>query len=88
MKISVSLVALTLVLRTFASPAGQIILQDTLLDASQFPSEYAVDEQRLLEFEDGTRTWTTELEKIQLKAQGVRFFDVYVLYSTIMAFSI
>lgn len=76
MKINISLVALTLVLRTFAGPAGQIVLQGSSLDASQFPPEYAVNEERLLEFEDGSRVWKTELEKMQLKGQGARFFDV------------
>ena len=35
-----------------------------------------LDERRLLQFEDASEVWMTELEKIEAKARGVRFFDM------------
>jgi len=35
-----------------------------------------LDEQRLLEFEDGTNVWVSESEKIDSKPSGERFFDM------------
>ncbi|GJJ07371.1 hypothetical protein Clacol_001573 [Clathrus columnatus] len=76
MKFSSLLVLFPFVLRVFAGPTGQIVLQDTAFDVAQIPAEYALNEQRLLEFEDGSKVWMTELEKLKLKAGGARFFDI------------
>ena len=35
-----------------------------------------LNERRLLQFEDASEVWMTELEKIEAKARGVRFFDM------------
>jgi len=35
-----------------------------------------LDEKRLVEFEGQSPVWITELEKINAKAQGVKFFDI------------
>ena len=35
-----------------------------------------LNEQRLLEFEDGSKVWVTELEKMEIQMSGERFFDM------------
>lgn len=62
----------------FASP----IAVDSQLPLVQYSSDqypgFSLDlnEQRLIQFEDASEVWMTELEKIKAKADGVRFLDM------------
>jgi bacterial leucyl aminopeptidase len=38
-----------------------------------------LNDRRLIQFEDASKAWMTELEKIEAKARGVRFFDMLAL---------
>jgi bacterial leucyl aminopeptidase len=63
--------------KAFASP----IMADTQWplthSSNKFPGfTLNLDEQRLLQFEDGSEVWMTELDKIEAKARGARFFDM------------
>lgn len=77
MKLTLHCLLLGFGLRTFASP----IQTDTQWPLPHSLNEYPgfslnLNEQRLLQFEDGSEVWMTELEKIEAKARGTRFFDM------------
>ncbi|KIJ41121.1 hypothetical protein M422DRAFT_75674 [Sphaerobolus stellatus SS14] len=77
MKFSAFLILIPAALRASA----QLVVQEQqrpLLDASaQYPGFHVdLNAQRLLEFEDGSRVMMSELEKLELKMRGERFFDV------------
>lgn len=67
---------------------SQLIVQDSststlhreALTSDPYPG-FSVDlqERRLLKFEDGSEVWMSELEKLELKMRGERFFDMYVV---------
>ncbi|KAF8592510.1 Zn-dependent exopeptidase [Ramaria rubella] len=59
---------LLLTLKAFANP---------IVYADQYPGfSLDLNEQRLLRFEDNSEVWMTELEKIEAKARGQKFFDI------------
>ncbi|KAF7331936.1 Peptide hydrolase [Mycena kentingensis (nom. inval.)] len=69
-----SLVALVCV--AVASPYDQVPLgADLQMSHPDFP-DYELTEMRLVELEGGESLWMSELEKIQAKARGVKFFDI------------
>ncbi|KAF8528894.1 peptidase [Hysterangium stoloniferum] len=75
-----SFLLLSLALQIFANPIiadSQDILRPQRPLSDLHPGlSLDLDEQRLLQFEDGSRIWMSEWEKLQEKAEGRRFFDV------------
>jgi len=70
---------LPLAFKAFANPIDHAESVDAQIPLSQLADAYPqfnLDEQRLLQFEDGSEVWMTEWEKIQTKARGVKFFDI------------